>query len=75
MNLKEYVVYKGESLLCIGTIQECADYMGVLPATVRYYTTPAYQRKLTKRKKAKNYLTVTVLEEDENERLEISAAY
>ncbi|MGH0427608.1 hypothetical protein [Bacillus pretiosus] len=64
MNLKEYVVYKGESLLCIGTIQECADYMGVLPATVRYYTTPAYQRKLAKRKKARNYLTVAVLEED-----------
>ncbi|OQR57868.1 hypothetical protein [Bacillus sp. CDB3] len=64
MNLKEYVVYKGESLLCIGTIQECADYMGVLPETVRYYTTPAYQRKLAKRKRARNYLTVAVLEED-----------
>ncbi|MGD2278278.1 hypothetical protein [Bacillus wiedmannii] len=64
MNLKEYVVYKGESLLCIGTIQECANYMSVLPATVRYYTTPAYQRKLAKRKRARNYLTVTVLEED-----------
>ncbi|MED1403893.1 hypothetical protein P4U07_13835 [Bacillus mycoides] len=64
MNLKEYVVYKGESLLCIGTIQECADYMGVLPATVRFYTTPSYQRKLAKRKKARNYLTVSVLEED-----------
>ena len=64
MNLKEYVVYKGESLLCIGTIQECADYMGVLPATVRYYTTPAYRRKLAKRKRARNYLTVSVIEED-----------
>ncbi|PES76701.1 hypothetical protein CN327_09730 [Bacillus cereus] len=46
MNVKEYVVYKGESLLCIGTIQECADYMGVLPATVRFYTRPAYQRRM-----------------------------
>ncbi|MGO5005153.1 hypothetical protein [Bacillus wiedmannii] len=34
------------------------------PATVRYYTTPAYRRKLAKRKKARNYLTVSVLEED-----------
>ncbi|WP_306007391.1 hypothetical protein [Bacillus sp. MMSF_3353] len=64
MNLKEYVVYKGESLLCIGTIQECADYMGVLPATVRYYTTPTYQKRLAKRKRARNYITVTELEED-----------
>lgn len=53
---KEYVVYKGESLLCIGTIQECADYMGVLPATVRFYMTPAYQRRLEKRKKSKKLL-------------------
>ncbi|WJE55352.1 hypothetical protein QRE66_12195 [Bacillus cereus] len=35
--MKEYVVYKGESLVCIGTMQECAQHMGVLPETVRYY--------------------------------------
>ncbi|MGR3774600.1 hypothetical protein ACT1UG_02390 [Bacillus paramycoides] len=64
MNLKEYVVYKGESLICMGTIQECADYMGVLPGTIRFYMTPAYQRRLANRKKARNYLTVTKLEED-----------
>ncbi|EOP68309.1 hypothetical protein KOW_03518 [Bacillus cereus VDM006] len=33
---KEYAVYKGESFICIGTIQACAHHMGVLPATVRY---------------------------------------
>ncbi|WP_430748770.1 hypothetical protein [Bacillus cereus] len=59
MNLKEYVVYKRESLLCIGTIQECADYMGVLPSTVRFYTRPAYQRRIASRKNARNYITVT----------------
>lgn len=61
---KEYAVYKGESLICIGTMLECAQHMGVLPETVRYYMTPAYQRKLAKRKKARNYITVTELEED-----------
>ena len=65
MSQKEYVVYKGESLICIGTIQECAQHMGVLPATVRFYMTPAYQRRLDKRKKARNYLTVTELEGDD----------
>lgn len=65
MKVKEYVVYKGESFVCLGTIKECAQHMGVLPETVRYYTTPAYQRKLAKRKRARNYLTVSVLEEDE----------
>ncbi|MGQ3542417.1 hypothetical protein [Bacillus cereus] len=64
MNVKEYVVYKGESLLCIGTIQEYADYMGVLPATVRFYTKPAYQRRTANRKNARNYITITEIEED-----------
>ncbi|PED84322.1 hypothetical protein CON65_02490 [Bacillus pseudomycoides] len=62
---KEYVVYKGESLVCMGTIQECAQHMGVLPKTVWFYTTPSYEKMLAKRKRARNYLTVTELEEDE----------
>ncbi|PEZ81870.1 hypothetical protein CN374_30090 [Bacillus cereus] len=65
MNQKEYVVYKGESFICIGTVQECAQHMGVLPKTVRYYATPSYKKRAAKRKKATNYLTVTRLEEDE----------
>ncbi|OUB25863.1 hypothetical protein BK739_18925 [Bacillus thuringiensis serovar pirenaica] len=64
MNLKEYVVYKGESFVCIGTAKECAQHMGVLPATVRFYTRPAYQRRIANRKNARNYITVTELEED-----------
>ncbi|EEL96279.1 hypothetical protein bmyco0001_53340 [Bacillus mycoides DSM 2048] len=38
--------------------------MGVLPATVRFYTRPAYQRRISNRKNARNYITVTELEED-----------
>ncbi len=36
MNVQEYVVYKGESFVFIGTIQEYAQHRGVLPETVRY---------------------------------------
>ncbi|PGD75918.1 hypothetical protein COM46_13275 [Bacillus pseudomycoides] len=64
MNKKEYVVYKGESLICIGTIQECAQQMGVLPKTVHFYLTPAYQRRIASRKNVRNYITVTELDED-----------
>jgi hypothetical protein len=63
--VKEYVVYKGESLICIGTIKECAEHMGVLPETVKFYTTPTYQKRLAKRKNPRNYLTVTKLVDDE----------
>ncbi|HDR6289480.1 TPA: hypothetical protein QCU33_005629 [Bacillus cereus] len=65
MNLKEYVVYKGESFVCIGTAKECAQHMGVLPKTILFYKTPAYKKRVASRKKAHNYLTVTALEEDE----------
>ncbi|MDA1636008.1 MULTISPECIES: hypothetical protein [Bacillus cereus group] len=50
MNLKEYVVYKSELFVCLGTITECAQHMDVLLKMVRYYTIPAYQRELAKRK-------------------------
>jgi len=61
----EYAVYKGDDLLCIGTDQECADFMGWQhKKTVQYYTSPAYQRKVAKRKNAKNYVSVIKLDAD-----------
>ncbi|MED2795517.1 MULTISPECIES: hypothetical protein [Bacillus cereus group] len=64
MNVKEYVVYKGESFVCIGTIKECAQHIGVLPATVYFYRSSTYKKRVAERKKARNYITVTKLEED-----------
>lgn len=63
----EYVVYKGETLICIGTRKECAAHMGVKTETLRGYNKPAYQRLLAKRKNARNYLTVEKLVDDETE--------
>lgn len=50
---KEYALYKGEELLCIGTIKEIAEKFNVQQSTIRYYLTNAYKRKLAKRE-AKN---------------------
>lgn len=61
MCLKEFAVYKGESLLCIGTMKECAEQIGVLPQTVRFYTTPAYRRRIDKRKNPRNYIVAVNL--------------
>jgi hypothetical protein len=63
--MKEYAVYKGESMICIGTIKECADHMGVLPETVKFYTTPTYKRRIEKRKNPRNYITVFKLDDEE----------
>ena len=62
---KEYAVYKGEKFICIGTAKECAEHMGVLEATIKFYLTPTYQRKIAKRKNPRNYITVEKLEEEE----------
>lgn len=34
---KEYAVYKGDDLLCIGTVDECAQELKVKPETVLFY--------------------------------------
>lgn len=67
MKANVYAVYKGETPLCIGTAKECAEQLGVLPETIKYYARPAYQRRLAKRKwmTTAGYLTATILEDDE----------
>ncbi|MGE7885275.1 hypothetical protein [Bacillus sp. NPDC094077] len=56
MNLRESVVYKGKSFVCLGTIKECAQQMGALPETIKFYKRPVAERK-----NARNYITVTEL--------------
>jgi hypothetical protein len=63
--IAEYAVYKGDTLLCIGTVKECAAELNVLPETIKFYTTPTYQRRLSKRKNPKNYRTVIKIEDEE----------
>lgn len=31
MITKEYAIYKGDTLLCIGTAEECAEHLNVKP--------------------------------------------
>lgn len=63
--MKEYAVYKGETLLATGTAQECADELGVLPETIVWYTSQAYQRRLEKRNASDNVRHVVILGEDQ----------
>ena len=64
--MTEYAVYRSDELLVVGTARECADFMGWKNSkTTQYYTSPAYQRKVAKRKNARNYITVTKLEDDD----------
>ncbi|PKR86117.1 hypothetical protein [Heyndrickxia camelliae] len=58
----EYAVYKGEEIICIGTALECAKHMGIKVKSFRFYLTPSYQRRIEKRNKPRNYITVVEIQ-------------
>lgn len=43
--MKEYAVYKGDEMLALGTLQECATKLNVKPESIMYYKTPTYLRR------------------------------
>ena len=56
--MKEYVVYKGDSLICIGTDVECAAHMKISVKSFYWYKTPSGRKRLGK-------LDIEELEEEE----------
>ena len=46
-----YAIYKGENILAIGTERQLARKLGVKVETIKFYRSPAYARRLAKRKK------------------------
>lgn len=50
--MKQYALYKGDTLLAMGTILQIAYKMGVKYRTIQFYKTPTY---LKRRSKGKNY--------------------
>lgn len=41
----EFVIYRGDEVVTVGTAAECAERMGVSEATVRWYASPACKRR------------------------------
>jgi hypothetical protein len=63
--VKEYAIYKGDEFLCVGTVEECAKYLGILPRTVRYYSYEKYWKKVEKRKNPKNFVIAVKLDDED----------
>ena len=63
--MTEYAVYKGDTFIVAGTAPEIAEFMGWKVDTVYWYSTPQYKRRVLKRKNARNYITVTKLEDED----------
>ncbi len=41
-----YAVYKNDELVVMGTSKECADFLGILPITLRQYSYPSIKKNL-----------------------------
>ncbi len=44
-----YALYKGENYVCDGTIDELVTLLGAKPATVKFYATPSYRKRVEAR--------------------------
>lgn len=63
----EYALYKGEDLLCVGTVREIAEEMGVTEKTVYWWNTPTNKVKRAAKKKATNNRKYLIRIEDDDE--------
>jgi len=43
--MNEYAIYKGDEMLAMGTLQECAAKLNIKPESIMYYKTPTYQKR------------------------------
>lgn len=48
--VQQVAIYKGDQLLAEGSVPHCARVLKVKQRTIHFYLTPAYQRRLAKRK-------------------------
>ena len=62
----EYAFYKGEEILDIGTIKELAEKFNLKIATMYYYCSETYRKRLANRKTRKARILVRLeLDEDD----------
>lgn len=45
MKKQEYAMYKGDEFLVMGTVKECAEYLGVSPRTIYWYSNPSARKR------------------------------
>lgn len=64
---REVAVYRGDDMIATGTVREVAAQLKVKPNTIRFYLTPAYERRLAKRKTLDRSITAVRLDDDDEE--------
>ena len=59
-----YALYKGDTVLTIGTKEELAKYLNVKPRTIDFYGRPCYRKR---NKKGNCYIVIRIKEGEEDE--------
>lgn len=49
-------IYKGDEVLVVGTVSQCAEALKIKPSIVYFYTTKCYRNRLKKRENEKDSL-------------------
>lgn len=65
--VKEYAVYRGDELLIIGTIVECAKELNMSEKTIRYYSYPSHLKRITKSQTHGKALVSVLLDDEDDE--------
>lgn len=59
---KGYALYKGDTFLTMGTIEEIAKQMGVEPKTIAFYKTNTYKKRCKNFDNRRILISVDVME-------------
>lgn len=71
-SMKLYAMYRGEECLCTGTADEISEQMNIKKATLWFYGSPTYRKRLESRKRGpsdKQRIIVCIGKEDDEEEL------
>lgn len=63
----EFSMYRGDTLVHIGTAKECAAQLGIKLSSFQWYTTPTGKRRIENRKNRDKCLYIDRLEDDGDE--------
>lgn len=63
---KVFAAYRGDTYLMTGTKFQLAEYLGVEPDTIKWYSTPSYRKRVEDRgQKEKRIIVVPVYNDEE----------
>ena len=59
-----YAVYKGDDFICLGTARECAVYLDIKLSSFRFLLSPAYLKRIEKRKETQHALIAFKIDDE-----------